>query len=381
MVGSRSRCGPTPTAQPPQAISNISMTSTVPAEYYSTSFYLKHMVLSTQDIQLSILLCTGGMGWFACATVSVVMLMFMNDDVDTFFLASVRSHTAAQSSRRRKLSNPTQHDLKTFDAKHIYRKLIAINLCDDSHVSHDFHRIQSSISGAPSSSSVSSNGGAGRRVLRLIKKVNDRLSNKDFSGPLWDAIRYEASAISEGDRKAATLMSNFILSQPSFDEAVMEFVANQLEQPLFQATQIRNLFAEICAKNPQMASVWALDLMASAMRDHSQPNAVSVLLFNKGFHSLVTYRIANALWYEGRDGLAIYFQSLSSRTFGSDIHPACTIGHGCALSSGTGVVIGETAIIGNDCFISHDVTLGGNGKDKGDRHPKVDMRTMMFSKL
>ena len=51
------------------------------------------------------------------------------------------------------------------------------------------------------------------------------------------------------------------------------------------------------------------------------------------------------------------------------------------LFRSTGVVIGETAIIGNDCFISHDVTLGGNGKDKGDRHPKVDMRTMMFSKL
>lgn len=221
------------------------------------------------------------------------------------------------------------------------------------------------------SSSTSNNGGAGRRVLRLIDKVNDRLAAKDYAGPIWDAIRYEASAISEGDLKAATLMSNFILSQPSLDEAVMEFVANQLEQPLFQATQIRNLFAEICAKNPQMASYWALDLMASAMRDNSQPNIVSVLLFNKGFHSLVTYRIANALWHEGRDGLAIYFQSLSSRTFGSDIHPACTIGHGCSLSSGTGVVIGETAVIGNDCYISHDVTLGGNGKDKGDRHPKV----------
>lgn len=221
------------------------------------------------------------------------------------------------------------------------------------------------------SNSTSKNNQAGRRVLRLIDKIDNRLLEKDFAGPIWDAIRYEAAAISEGDLKAATLMSNFILSQPTLDEAVMEFVANQLEQPLFQATQIRNLFAEICVKNPKMASYWALDLMASAIRDNSQPNVVSVLLFNKGFHSLVTYRIANALWLEGRDGLAIYFQSLSSRTFGSDIHPACRIGHGCSLSSGTGVVIGETAVIGNDCYISHDVTLGGNGKDKGDRHPKV----------
>ena len=214
-------------------------------------------------------------------------------------------------------------------------------------------------------------GNTGRRILQLTSKVNERLLNNDFSGTLWDAIRYEASSISEGDLKAATLMSNFILSQPSFEAAVIDFVANQLETPLVQATTIRNLFADICEKDPQISSVWALDLMGSAMRDNSQPNAVSVLLFNKGFHSLVTYRVANALWHGGRDGLSIYFQSLTSRVFGADIHPACTIGHGCSLSSGTGIVIGETAVIGNDCSISHGVTLGGNGKEKGDRHPKV----------
>lgn len=210
-----------------------------------------------------------------------------------------------------------------------------------------------------------------RRVLQLIPKVHERLLNEEYSGTLWDAICYEASAISESDHKAATLMSNFILSQPSFESAVIDFVANQLATPLVQATSIRNLFAEICLKNPELSSVWALDLMASAMRDNSQPNAVSVLLFNKGFHSLVTYRISNALWLEGRDSIATYFQSLTSRTFGADIHPACKIGHSCSLSSATGVVIGETAVIGNFCSISHDVTLGGNGKQKGDRHPKV----------
>ena len=210
-----------------------------------------------------------------------------------------------------------------------------------------------------------------RRILQLIPKVNERLLNEEYSGTLWDAICYEATAISEHDHKAATLMSNFILSQSSFESAVIDFVANQLETPLVQATSIRNLFAEICVKNPELSSIWALDLMASAMRDNSQPNAVSVLLFNKGFHSLVTYRIANALWLEGRDSIAIYFQSLTSRVFGADIHPACKIGHSCSLSSATGVVIGETAVIGNYCSISHDVTLGGNGKEKGDRHPKV----------
>lgn len=328
---------------------------------------------------------------------AIVILILINKDIDAYFLGS-QVPCAVQSFKKRKSVNPISGIPRISDIGRVAKRSNAIVLFDEKHVDFDSHQIQSlssttvasipsstsvsmssTVSPSSSSASLSLNGGAGRRVLRLIDKVNDRLSNDDFAGPIWDAIRYEASAISEGDLKAATLMSNFILSQPSFDEAVIEFVANQLEQPLFQATQIRNLFSEIVAKNPQMGSYWALDLMASAMRDNSQPNAVSVLLFNKGFHSLVTYRIANALWHEGRDGIAIYFQSLSSRTFGSDIHPACTIGHGCSLSSGTGVVIGETAIIGNDCYISHDVTLGGNGKDKGDRHPKVrDRNNVLF---
>ena len=38
---------------------------------------------------------------------------------------------------------------------------------------------------------------------------------------------------------------------------------------------------------------------------------------------------------------------------------------------GAGVVIGETSIIGNDVSILEGVTLGGTGKESGDRHPKV----------
>ena len=37
----------------------------------------------------------------------------------------------------------------------------------------------------------------------------------------------------------------------------------------------------------------------------------------------------------------------------------------------TGIVIGETAVIENDVSILQDVTLGGTGKECGDRHPKI----------
>ena len=37
----------------------------------------------------------------------------------------------------------------------------------------------------------------------------------------------------------------------------------------------------------------------------------------------------------------------------------------------TGFVAGETAVIESNVSILHEVTLGGTGKDRGDRHPKV----------
>jgi len=54
-----------------------------------------------------------------------------------------------------------------------------------------------------------------------------------------------------------------------------------------------------------------------------------------------------------------------------DVHPAARIGKGILIDHGTGVVIGETAVIGDDVSMLHEVTLGGTGKETGDRHPKV----------
>jgi len=211
----------------------------------------------------------------------------------------------------------------------------------------------------------------GRRVLKLINAVQECVVREDFASPIWETIRYEAASIAEGDMKAATIMANAVLSQPSLQECITDYISNALDSSSLQATQIRNIIQVVCESHPDISGAWALDIMASAMRDSSQPNAVSVLLFNQGFHSLVIYRIANALWYSGRDGLARYFQSATSRLFGADIHPACTIGPGCYLESGTSIVIGETAVIGSDCCLAHGVTLGGTGKESGDRHPKL----------
>lgn len=196
-------------------------------------------------------------------------------------------------------------------------------------------------------------------------------SSPSYSHYLWEVVKHEAKTIAAEDIRSSTLMTNMILVPNSLEEAIIDCITVQMECPLFTATQLRNIFVETLNNNRSISDAWSLDLLASAINDPSMPTTASALLFSKGYHALAAHRIASSLWYSGRDSLARYFQSLISRSFDSDIHPACQIGPGCYVSSGSGVVLGETGSIGRDCSFSHGVTLGGTGKESGDRHPKV----------
>ena len=95
------------------------------------------------------------------------------------------------------------------------------------------------------------------------------------------------------------------------------------------------------------------------------------MLYFKGFHAIQTHRLAHWLWNKGRKDFAYYLQSRSSAVFQTDINPAARIGRGIFLDHATGLVVGETAVIEDDVSILHGVTLGGTGKEDGDRHPKI----------
>ncbi|XP_026660374.1 probable serine acetyltransferase 2 isoform X4 [Phoenix dactylifera] len=114
-----------------------------------------------------------------------------------------------------------------------------------------------------------------------------------------------------------------------------------------------------------------LDAQAFKDRDPACASHSWALLYLKGYHSLQSYRIAHALWNQGRTVLALALQSRISEVFAVDIHPAARIGEGILLDHGTGLVIGETAVVGNWVSLMQGVTLGGTGKQTGDRHPKI----------
>ena len=64
-----------------------------------------------------------------------------------------------------------------------------------------------------------------------------------------------------------------------------------------------------------------------------------VLVFSKVF-TRCNNRLAHLLWQAGRKDFALYLQSLSSRVFQVDIHPAAKIGKGVMFDHATGIVIG-----------------------------------------
>ena len=104
---------------------------------------------------------------------------------------------------------------------------------------------------------------------------------------------------------------------------------------------------------------------------------IEPILYFKGFHALQSHRFAHEMWKAGRTDFAYYLQSQSSRIFSIDIHPAAEIGRGIMFDHATGIVIGETARVGDDASILHGVTLGGSGKEAGDRHPRIGRCVMI----
>ena len=93
-------------------------------------------------------------------------------------------------------------------------------------------------------------------------------------------------------------------------------------------------------------------------------------MYFKGFSAIQGYRIAHRAWEAGERAYALWLQSRCSQQFGVDIHPAAVIGPAVIIDHATGVVIGETAVVGEGCTLLHGVTLGGSGKDHGDRAPE-----------
>ncbi|KAK9793483.1 hypothetical protein WJX73_000529 [Symbiochloris irregularis] len=205
------------------------------------------------------------------------------------------------------------------------------------------------------------------------KKSQDAGSKEVVSpnNPVWSRMRKEAA----DDASTEPLLSSFlyasILSHYSFKQALATVLANRLSDSTMLATELYEIFHDVLEEHPELQQAALADISAVRERDPACTAYMQAMLYYKGFHAVQVHRVANRLWHARRRTMALALQARVSEGLGIDIHPCAVIGQGLLLDHGTGVVIGATAVVGNNVSILHNVTLGGTGKDAGDRHPKI----------
>ena len=189
--------------------------------------------------------------------------------------------------------------------------------------------------------------------------------------PIWDSIREETVIEANREPILASFLHATILNHDSMEAALSFHLANKLDSPTASALMLREVIEQAFDGDGTLIQATHADVVAIHSRDSACDNYSTPFLYFKGFHALQTYRIAHWLWQSQRRELALFLQNRMSVVFAVDIHPAARMGHGIMLDHATGIVIGETATVGNNVSIMQSVTLGGTGKDTGDRHPKV----------
>ena len=188
---------------------------------------------------------------------------------------------------------------------------------------------------------------------------------------VWSRIRTEVTAQLEKEAVLASFLHAVILNHRRLEDALSFHLATKLENAVLPAMPIRELIDAALDADPEISAAIRADIRAVSERDPASRGFSPVLLYFKGFHALQAHRVAHWLWSEGRESLALFLQSRTSEVFAVDIHPAARIGKGILIDHATGLVIGETAVVEDDVSMLHEVTLGGTGKETGDRHPKV----------
>ena len=188
---------------------------------------------------------------------------------------------------------------------------------------------------------------------------------------VWSTMRNEAAGVASREPALARLIAEQILQHDCFAEALTAVISRRLAVPALDSWVLSDLIRDVLEAEPAIIDAAAYDLAAIRDRDPACPDLLTPMLYFKGYQSLQAYRISHRLWQMEKIHLARHLQSRISEVFGVDIHPAARMGRGILIDHATALVIGEPAVVEDDVSILHSVTLGGTGKECGDRHPKI----------
>jgi serine O-acetyltransferase len=193
----------------------------------------------------------------------------------------------------------------------------------------------------------------------------------DTVDPVWARMRSEAEEVVRREPELASFIYTSILHHETLERAVVHRIAERLDHADVSGELIRQAYSDALQDDASLGQAFRADIMAIIDRDPAANRYLEPVLYFKGFHAIQTHRLAHWLWAKSRRDFAYYLQSRSSSVFQTDINPAVPIGRGIFLDHATGLVVGETAVIEDDVSMLQDVTLGGTGKETGDRHPKI----------
>lgn len=195
--------------------------------------------------------------------------------------------------------------------------------------------------------------------------------------PVWARVRREAAEMVQAEPLMGGLVHSSLLHHPSLERALAYRFSLKLASGEMSEQILREIADEAYASEPDLGQAARADLTAVFDRDPACLRFIQPLLFFKGFQAVQAYRIGHWLWKTGRRDLSYFVQMRVSEVFGVDIHPAAKIGRGIMIDHAHSIVVGETAVVGDNVSMLHSVTLGGTGKEDGDRHPKIGNGVMI----
>jgi serine O-acetyltransferase len=200
--------------------------------------------------------------------------------------------------------------------------------------------------------------------VRLIEKVWKKLHS---SG---ERMRSESPLLEK-------LGKEVFSDSPDMATGLSRILARQHLDVYITNQELEALFLGVYTQAPELVASAAADLTAVTERDPAASDILYPFMHFKGFHALQTHRIAHWFWEHGQKDTAVFLQNRGSVLYGVDLHPAAKIGKGIMLDHAHGIVIGETAVVEDNVSMLHDATLGGTGKERGDRHPKIRQGVMI----
>jgi len=201
-----------------------------------------------------------------------------------------------------------------------------------------------------------------------MAEIRQRVSAVD---PVWTRICSEAEEAVRAEPLLGALIHSGLLHHPSLERALAYRFSLKLASGEMSEQILREIADEAYGDDPSLGAAARADLMAVYDRDPACHRYLQPILFFKGYQAVQAYRIGHWLWQRGRRDMAYFVQMRVSEAFGVDIHPAAVLGRGIMIDHAHSIVIGETAVVGDNVSMLHSVTLGGTGKEDGDRHPKI----------